>query len=223
MMLNISWRIVKLTLTGKKSYEGSVKNFYFKISPATIATSNIATTTNGVTINSANDTDAALYKDAVALKIEKALVSGDTTKTTLVEGKDYTVKYYYTSSTKDTVYTNAAEIDKSTAEAIKNSGSNVVGDYVTVVINIVKGNYSSNGNQYFAKSVPITEKSIEGVTITLEKTSYTFTGEKIVPEVVVKDGSSVLEKGVDYSLQVKDNRDVGTATVTVKALAGSDL
>ena len=222
---NISAGIVKVTLTGKKSYEGSVKNFYFKISPATIATSNIATTKNGVTINSANDTDAALYKDAVALKIEKALVSGDAAKTTLVEGKDYTVKYYYTSS-KDTVYTdtnaNAVEIGKSTAEAIKNSGSNVVGDYVTVVINIVKGNYSSNGDLYFAKSVPITEKSIEGVTITLEKTSYTFTGEKIVPEVVVKDGSSVLEKGVDYSLQVKDNRDVGTATVTVKALAGSD-
>ena len=218
---NISAGIVKVTLTGKKSYEGSVKNFYFKISPATVETSNIATTTNGVTINSANDADAALYKDAVALKIEKALVSGDTTKTALVEGKDYTVKYYYTTK-KDTVYSNAESISKSTADAIRNSGSNVVGDYVTVVVNIVKGNYSSDGNQYFAKSVPITEKSIEGVTITLEKTSYTFTGEKIVPEVVVKDGSSVLEKGVDYSLQVKDNRDVGTATVTVKALAGSD-
>ena len=31
-----------------------------------------------------------------------------------------------------------------------------------------------------------------------------------------------MEKGVDYSVLVKDNVNVGTATVTIKALAGSD-
>ncbi len=68
------------------------------------------------------------------------------------EGKDYTVKYYYTSADKSSVNT------KQDAEAIKNDGSNVVGDYVTAVVNITKGNYSSgDGEQYFAKSVRITE------------------------------------------------------------------
>ena len=217
---NVNAGIVKVTLTGKKSYEGSVKNFYFKISPESVAVGDISSAKNGVTINTKNNEDAALYKDVVALKLEKAL-GGSTSKTALVEGKDYTVKYFYTSATK-THYPDATPIDKATAEAITNSGSNVVGDYVTAVVNITKGNYSADGNQYFAKSVPITERSIEGVTVTLDKTSYTYTGTKIVPEVVVKDGSSVLEKGVDYSLQVKDNVNVGTATVTVKALAGSD-
>ena len=51
-------------------------------------------------------------------------------------------------------------------------------------------------------------ESISGVSITLDKDSYTFTGKEIVPTITVKDGSTVLEKGVDYTVTVKDGLDV---------------
>ena len=49
----------------------------------------------------------------------------------------------------------------------------------------------------------------------------TYTGEAIEPTVTVKDGSSVLTPGTDYTVAYADNVDAGTATVTVKA-AGSE-
>lgn len=54
-----------------------------------------------VTVNSANNADASLYKDALGLAIKQELYSG-AGKTTLELDKDYTVKYYYTKSAVNT-------------------------------------------------------------------------------------------------------------------------
>ena len=211
---NVNAGTVKVTLTGLLSYEGSVKNFYFKINPNTVTVSN-AEMEKTVTVNPNNDADASLYKDALGLKIEKELYSGNG-KTTLEQDKDYTVKYYYVKK--------GTNLKSLTSEKVIESylGDNVANDMVVAAVTLKKGNYSSTGKDFFVKAATITKKKISNVTITLEKTSYTYTRKQIVPEVVVKDGSSVLEKGVDYSVLVKDNVNVGTATVTIKALAGSD-
>ena len=215
---NVNAGTVKVTVTGLLSYAGSVKNFYFKINPATVEAESVSMK-DKVTVNTANDADASLYKDALELAVKQELFSGNG-KTTLGLDKDYTVKYYYTKENynKDS---KAQEITKTQATSIENTGDNVADgkNYVTAVVSVKKGNYNEI---YFAKSAEITKKKISGVTISVEKPSYTYTGKQIVPEVVVKDGSSVLEKGVDYSLKLKDNVNVGTATVTVKALDGSD-
>ena len=211
---NVNAGTVKVTLTGLLSYEGSVKNFYFKINPNTVTVSN-AEMEKTVTVNPNNDADASLYKDALGLKIEKELYSGNG-KTTLEQDKDYTVKYYYVKKGTNLKFL----ISEKAIESYL--GDNVADDMVVAAITLKKGNYSSTGKDFFVKAATITKKKISNVTITLEKTSYTYTGKQIVPEVVVKDGSSVLEKGVDYSVLVKDNVNVGTATVTIKALAGSD-
>ena len=203
---NVNAGTVKVTVTGLLSYAGSVKNFYFKITPATVKAESVSMK-DKVTVNTANDADASLYKDALELAVKQELFAGNG-KTTLGLDKDYTVKYYYTktkATTKD--------------EAEKADGDNIAGNYVTAVVTVKQGNYNK---VTFVKSAEITKKKISGVTISVEKPSYTYTGKQIVPEVVVKDGSSVLEKGVDYSLKLKDNVNVGTATVTVKALDGSD-
>ena len=203
---NVNAGTVKVTVTGLLSYAGSVKNFYFKITPATVGADSVSMK-DKVTVNTANDADASLYKDALGLAIKQELYTGNG-KTTLELDKDYTVKYYYTKN----AVTNKADAEKA-------DGDNIAGNYVTAVVTVKQGNYNT---ATFVKSAEITKKKISGVTISVEKPSYTYTGKQIVPEVVVKDGSSVLEKGVDYSLKLKDNVNVGTATVTVKALDGSD-
>ncbi|WP_281854422.1 hypothetical protein [Roseburia inulinivorans] len=203
---NVNAGTAKVTVTGLLSYEGSVKNFYFKINKNDIVQDSVSMKET-VTVNSANNADASLYKDALGLAIKQELYSG-AGKTTLELDKDYTVKYYYTKSAVNT---------KDDAE--KADGDNVPDNYVTAVVTVKDGNYNE---VVFVKSAKITRKKISNVTIDVEKSSYTYTGKQIVPEVVVKDGSSVLEKGVDYSVLVKDNINVGTATVTIKALAGSD-
>ncbi len=48
------------------------------------------------------------------------------------------------------------------------------------------------------------------------KASYTYTGSKIEPEIHVYDGLTCLKKGTDYSLSYKNNKDAGTAGITVK-------
>ena len=209
---NVNAGTVKVTVNGLLSYKGSKKNFYFKINPVNVEASSVSMK-DKVTVNPANSYNPALYKDALEVSIKQELKDKDAETVgteTLALDKDYTVDYYYT--TKGNLTTEAAvKADK---------GENVIDNYVTAVIKTTKdGNYEE---KTIVKSAKIARKTISNVTIEVEKDSYTYTGKEIVPNVVVKDGTSILEKGVDYSLLVKDNKNVGTATITVKALAGSD-
>ena len=53
-------------------------------------------------------------------------------------------------------------------------------------------------------------------TVSTEKASYTYTGEAIIPELIVKDGTKELEKDVDYEIKsIANGTNVGTATVTI--------
>ena len=53
-------------------------------------------------------------------------------------------------------------------------------------------------------------------TAALEKTSYVYTGKEIKPAVTVKNGNTTLKNGTDYTVSYTANKNVGTATVTVK-------
>ena len=207
---NVNAGVVTVTITGKGSYAGSTKKVYFRIIKATVADKSLSVEKR-VTVNSDNNYDASLYKDALKAKIETTL--NNKKKVTLEEGKDYTVKYYF-ATTKGLTSEAAIKAAK---------GTNIVGNYVYVVATPVdKGNYAFAGSGYqLVAGAEIVAKSINGVSITLDKDSYTFTGKEIVPNITVKDGSAVLEKGVDYTVTVKDGINVGTATVTIKATTAS--
>lgn len=43
-----------------------------------------------------------------------------------------------------------------------------------------------------------------------------YTGKSIKPDVTLKDGNYTLKKGTDYTLSYKNNKKIGTATVTIK-------
>lgn len=72
------------------------------------------------------------------------------------------------------------------------------------------------------KATAITDSSIS---ITLwngnnqvTDTTYTYTGQEIMPEVMVKQGDSKLVQGTDYTLIWHDNVESGTASVDVKGI-----
>ena len=58
--------------------------------------------------------------------------------------------------------------------------------------------------------------SISNATIEVENQVYT--GKSRRPEVVVKDGDKVLAEGTDYTVSYSNNKEIGTANVTVKGM-----
>ena len=102
---NVNAGYVKVTITGKDSFAGSTKEVYFKIAPDTV-TDTVANTSKDanagdftakskVTVNTANNYDASLYKDAMGLKFETVLDnSNPAKKLTLTYDKDYTCLLY---------------------------------------------------------------------------------------------------------------------------------
>lgn len=64
----------------------------------------------------------------------------------------------------------------------------------------------------------ITPRPVSKLTVSLSKTSCTYTGEAVKPSVTVKDGSVELVKNTDYTLSYSKNTAVGTAYVTIKGM-----
>ena len=73
------------------------------------------------------------------------------------------------------------------------------------------GNYTGT----ISKTFTISAKPINEATVTLEKTSYAYDGTEKQPSVVVKDDSTTLINGTDYTVSYSNNVNVGTATVTI--------
>lgn len=74
------------------------------------------------------------------------------------------------------------------------------------------GNYVVNGTKTFT----INPKEVSNPTITLSETSYVYDDNPKTPDVTtVKDGSDIIPPS-EYSVSYSGNKNVGTATVTVK-------
>jgi hypothetical protein len=80
---------------------------------------------------------------------------------------------------------------------------------------------SSTGNDVLSSSsttihyaVQDPAKAISGCTISFAETA-TYTSAAIEPEITVKDGTTTLTKGTDYTVAYKNNVNAGTATVTI--------
>lgn len=68
------------------------------------------------------------------------------------------------------------------------------------------------------KEFTIAGLSLEGATVTLDKTSYEYDGTEKTPVVTVKKGTTILKSGVDYTVTYQNNVAIGTATVVVKGM-----
>ncbi len=65
-----------------------------------------------------------------------------------------------------------------------------------------------------SRSVTVTAKSLKDAAIEISEPT-TFTGEPVLPDVVIRDGDKVLVEGKDYILQATNNVNVGTAELTI--------
>ena len=96
-------------------------------------------------------------------------------------------------------------IDESNYTVEYSEGRINAGNY-TVKINF-KGNYEGSATETFT----INKKKITPIINNIPKQKYT--SEEIMPEVILKDGETILIRDVDYTLDYENNIDVGTATI----------
>ena len=76
-----------------------------------------------------------------------------------------------------------------------------------------KGDYTGSVTKNF--TITNSSTAISKCTITLNKSSFTFTGNPIKPRVTVKNGSKVLTSGTDYVIKYTNNTNPGTASIII--------
>ena len=86
---------------------------------------------------------------------------------------------------------------------IKNGNTDVTSNYD---ITYNTGNLTINGK-------PANDLTIESIA------AQTYTGTALTPSVTVKDGSTTLTSGTDYTVAYSNNTNAGTATVTITGLS----
>ena len=80
-----------------------------------------------------------------------------------------------------------------------------------------KKRYSLQDNTFVGKA-KITLEEINELDVSLDNNTFTYTGEKIEPNVTVVTYGKTLVKDTDYKVEYQDNIDAGTAKVLVSGL-----
>ena len=224
-------------------YDGCSKDFYFKINPSKVTPSNTAATTvttsatdktQGVSFNE-DATDASDYASAIGLKVTG--INDKTGKDKIISeasSNDYKVDYSFIKDLSGSpmgndapnkvghfvkaVITLKADSNFVTADhALEALGVNTGVQYKTSAP-VTNGTAATHNNGTITLYIPIIDKSIEDLDITLDQTSYTFTGTTIEPKVSVKLNGKAFEAGKDYTVKVNNGINVGTAEVVVTML-----
>ena len=85
-------------------------------------------------------------------------------------------------------------------------------DYVTGPTTIEGVRYDFDASTGYMK-----KKSLTNCTVSVP--DQTYTGKELTPKVEVNDGDQTLTENVNYKVTYKDNKNVGTATATVKGVS----
>ena len=84
----------------------------------------------------------------------------------------------------------------------------------------VAGDNNHTDTQPASVTVTVAPKAVTA-TVTVSGNSLTYTGEPLKPDVIAKDGDTVISPE-EYDVSYKDNVNAGTATVTVRNKAGGN-
>ena len=184
-----------LTVKGLNDYAGSELPIHFTINAAKVTTDDKVA--DKVVFVDDSTMKAEAYAPAITVKAKNA----NGKEFTLEKDKDYTVTYEY--------------VDASGNALAANADKNVIGNKIKVVIKITNKNFKG-GTTQFTEYATISTKQLTNVSVATEKSSYVYTGEAIIPNLIVKDGTTELEQNVDYTIQsISNNKETGTATVVI--------
>ena len=118
-----------------------------------------------------------------------------------------------------TVFNGATMLTKDDDYTFEYANNTNAGKAKVIVKPVVGSRYTFT---QFEKEFDILPKPItsESISVTLENTSYRYTGSEIKPEPVVKDGEKLLVKDTDYKLNYYNNTNIcdNTAKVSVDGI-----
>lgn len=233
---NVNAGTATITITGMGEYNGGVTEKTFTITPKDISDKNVVYNTTAEFTGNAIEpvvemegltagTDYTVtYANNINTGTGSILIrgignySGEINKTfeiTAASIKDKVISiekesYEYTGSEICPEVTIEGLI-KDTDYSVSFSNNKEIGTATITVTG--KGNYTGTASKNFA----ITKKAVSGLTVTLDKTSYEYTGSAITPVVTVKDkDDNLLTLNADYTVTYSNNTNAGTATVTVE-------
>lgn len=103
-----------------------------------------------------------------------------------------------------------------TAYTVSGDKGTVVGNYTVTVTAKDASNFSGTASASWS----IVAEGAASFTVSGINPSYIYTGAEITPEPTVKNGTTTLTKGTDYTVGYSANKNVGTATVTITGIGG---
>ncbi|MCC8169140.1 MAG: fibronectin type III domain-containing protein [Oscillospiraceae bacterium] len=124
----------------------------------------------------------------------------------IVISEGYELEYYY-----DAQCTNPIDIENDGYPTVTGTY------YIKAVGTGAHQNCTPGIASYTITGTPITK---DGITVTLDERSFTYTGEGIKPSVTIMDGDTLLTEGVDYRLVYTNNINVGEGTITIYGIGG---
>lgn len=103
------------------------------------------------------------------------------------------------------------------------SSTSASGEQVTLVVNkagtaIIRAIAADGSGKTMDCTVTITPKSMTDLTVTAEPDNYTYTGKLVKANIVVKDGSTILTEGIDYTVAGIEGVAAGTYEATVTGI-----
>lgn len=202
-------------------------NVQVPTSPNSTAVGNYTVTVNGInnytgsvtkqyTINASNSGYYIVYKNGNEYSITDHNETYTGSEITLVPGTRETSSTTNMIVMKMTGSTPAPATDDVLAPANYELAytNNINSGWATVTA-IGKAGYSFVASNKFK----IEPKSVNGLTITLSRSSFEYNGKVQKPEVTVKDGETPLYLGRDYELTNDGGKDVGTTYIaTIKGI-----
>ncbi len=150
-------------------------------------------------------------QEAIELTEENTEITGleDMTYTGSALFQD-NLKIYYLSDSEETANANMIELEEGvdyTLEYEDNTNVSENGAYITVTgIGDYSGELLLN---FMIKAKDLSKLEIAKIA------DQNYSGSALEPKVSVKDGTKELTEGSDYSLSYENNKEIGTATVTV--------
>ncbi|MFT3951052.1 MAG: leucine-rich repeat domain-containing protein [Oscillospiraceae bacterium] len=144
----------------------------------------------------------------IPFTISKANLTGITVtgSTAVYDGKTHSVTAKIPTGSAISYSTDGGK----TYTAVKPSFTKA-GSY-TVKYKVTESNYNDVTGSVIVK---ITAKSISTATVSGIAASYTYTGSALKPAVTVKNGTTALKSGTDYTMTYTSNTGIGKATVTI--------